>query len=132
MPTTLRVRFHELDPYGHVNHAVYLSYLEVARIDHLAARGIDLLELTARTGAQLVVVGIEVDYLAPAAARDELTVTCRLHERRRASARFDQEIRRGGTVLVRARVRTATIDPAGRPMALPAELLAALDALEGP
>ncbi len=132
MPTTLRVRFHELDPYGHVNHAVYLSYLEVARIDHLAARGIDLLELTARTGAQLVVVGIEVDYLAPAAARDELTVTCRLHERRRASARFDQEIRRGGTVLVRARVRTATIDPAGRPMALPTELLAALDALEGP
>ena len=132
MPTTLRVRFHELDAYGHVNHAVYLSYLEVARIDHLAARGIDLLELTARTGAQLVVVGIEVDYLAPAAARDELTVTCRLHERRRASARFDQEIRRGGTVLVRARVRTATIDPAGRPMALPTELLAALDAPEGP
>ncbi len=132
MPTTLRVRFHELDPYGHVNHAVYLSYLEVARIDHLAARGIDLLELTARTGAQLVVVGIEVDYLAPAAARDELTVTCRLHERRRASARFDQEIRRDATVLVRARVRTATIDPAGRPMALPAELLAALDAPEGP
>lgn len=132
MPTTLRVRFHELDPYGHVNHAVYLSYLEVARIDHLAARGIDLLELTARTGAQLVVVGIEVDYLAPAAAGDELTVTCRLHERRRASARFDQEIRRDGTVLVRARVRTATIDPAGRPMALPAELLAALDAPEGP
>jgi acyl-CoA thioester hydrolase len=127
MPTTLRVRFHELDPYGHVNHAVYLTYLEVARIDHLAARGIDLLELAGRTGAQLVVAGIEVDYLAPAGAGDELAVTCRLHERRRVSARFTQEIHRDGEVLVRARVRTATIDASGRPAALPAELLAALD-----
>ena len=129
MPTTLRVRFHELDPYGHVNHAVYLTYLEVARIDHLAARGVDLLELAGRTGAQLVVAGIEVDYLAAAVAGDELTVTCTLHERRRASARFVQEIHRGAGVLVRARVRTATIDPAGRPVALPEELVSAL---EGP
>ena len=127
MPTTLRVRFHELDPYGHVNHAVYLTYLEVARIDHLAARGVELLELEGRTGAQLVVVGIEVDYLAPAGAGDELTVTCALHERRRASARFVQEVHRGTTVLVRARVRTATIDAMGRPMALPEELVGALE-----
>lgn len=127
MPTTLRVRFHELDPYGHVNHAVYLTYLEVARIDHLAALGVDLLELAGRTGAQLVVAGIEVDYLAAAVAGDEVTVTCTLHERRRASARFVQEIHREASVLVRARVRTATIDPAGRPVALPEELVTALD-----
>ncbi|TVP70885.1 MAG: acyl-CoA thioesterase [Nitriliruptor sp.] len=129
MPTTLRVRSHELDPYGHVNHAVYLTYLEVARIDHLAVRGIDLLELAGRTGAQLVVAGIEVDELAAAVAGDELTVTCTLQERRRAPARFVQEIHREATVLVRARVRTAMIDPAGRPVALPEELVTAM---EGP
>ena len=126
MSTTLRVRFHELDPYGHVNHAVYLTYLEVARIDHLAGRGIDLLQLSADTGTQLVVVGIEVEYLAPATAGDALEVSCTLSERRRASAHFAQEIQRGDAVLVRARVRTATIDPAGRPVAMPARLVAAL------
>jgi YbgC/YbaW family acyl-CoA thioester hydrolase len=126
MSTTLRVRFHELDAYGHVNHAVYLTYLEVARIDHLAVRGIDLLQLSAHTGMQLVVVGIEVDYLGTATAGEELEVTCTLIERRRASARFVQEIRRGGAVLLRAWVRTATIDPAGRPAAMPETLVAAL------
>jgi YbgC/YbaW family acyl-CoA thioester hydrolase len=55
MSTRLRVRFHELDPCGHVNHAVYLSYLEAARIDHLASRGVELLALAAETGTQLVV-----------------------------------------------------------------------------
>lgn len=130
MSTWVRVRFHELDPYGHVNHAVYLTYLEVARIDHLAVRGIELLRLSAQTGAQLVVVGIEVDFLAPATAGEELEVTCTLLERRRASARFVQQIRRDGTVLVRARVRTATIDPSGRATAMPEPLVAALGAAE--
>ncbi len=33
--TELKVRFSELDPYGHVNHAVYLNYLEIGRIEAL-------------------------------------------------------------------------------------------------
>lgn len=128
MSTMVRVRFHELDPYGHVNHAIYLSYLEAARIDLLAARGLDLLRLAAETGAQLVVVGLEVGFLAPAVAGDELEVTCRVLERRRASVWFRQEIRRGPAVLVRARVRTATLDRDARAAPLPAALMAALDA----
>ncbi len=130
MSTTVRVRFHELDPYGHVNHAVYLTYLEAARIDHLAARGVELLRLAAETGAQLVVVGLEVDFLAAAVAGDELEVTCSVLERRRASTWFTQEIRRGPTVLVRARVRTATLDRHGRAARQPAALVAALDVAE--
>ena len=126
MPTAVDVRFHELDPYGHVNHTVYLTYLEVARVDLLAAHGVELLDLAARTGAQLVVVGIEVDYLAPAVAGDRLTVTCEVVERRRATVRFHQTVRRGDRELVRARVRAAVLDAAGRPRALPEALLAAL------
>ena len=30
--TTIHVRWGELDPYRHVNHATYLSYLEHARV----------------------------------------------------------------------------------------------------
>ena len=31
--TSLAVRFNELDPYAHVNHAVYATYCEVARTE---------------------------------------------------------------------------------------------------
>ena len=31
-PTRLQVRWSDLDPYGHVNHAAYLTFLEQARI----------------------------------------------------------------------------------------------------
>ena len=37
--TRLQVRWSELDPYGHVNHAVYLTYLEHARIAALESIG---------------------------------------------------------------------------------------------
>lgn len=126
MATAVDVRFHELDPYGHVNHTVYLIYLEVARVELLAAHGVELTELAARTGAQLVVVGIEVDYLAPALAGDQLSVTCEVVEQRRASVRFRQAVVRGDRELVRARVRTAVLDAQGRPRALPDELRRAL------
>lgn len=126
MATTVTVRFHELDPYGHVNHAVYLAYLEQGRVDHLADAGLDLLELDALHGWQLLVVGIEVRYLGAAAAGDVLTVTCALAERRRASAVLAQEVRRRSRVLVRARVRVATVDRSGRAIALPEPVVAAL------
>ena len=126
MSTTLAVRFHELDPYGHVNHVVYLTYLEVARVEHLEGRGISLLDLSARTGTQLVVTELTARYLAPAVAGDRLEVTCTLTELRRASARFHQEIRRDGDALLQAEVRTATLDRDGRPRAMPRSLAAAL------
>lgn len=126
MATAVDVRFHELDPYGHVNHTVYLTYLEVARVELLAAHGVELTELAARTGTQLVVVGVEVDYLAPAMAGDRLTVTCEVVEQRRASVRFRQAVVRGDHALVRARVRTAVLDGQGRPRGLPDELRSAL------
>ena len=37
--TTIRVRFYELDPYNHVNHSVYVSYFESARVELLAEAG---------------------------------------------------------------------------------------------
>ncbi len=32
---TIKVRFYELDPYGHVNHSVYIQYFEAARAEWL-------------------------------------------------------------------------------------------------
>ena len=39
--TYVEVRTYELDSYNHVNNAVYLNYLEHARMDFLKAIGFD-------------------------------------------------------------------------------------------
>ncbi|MEX0869554.1 MAG: thioesterase family protein [Nitriliruptoraceae bacterium] len=125
MTTTLHVRFSELDPYGHVNHAVHLQYFEQGRIEALAALGFGLLALQQR-GFHLVVVEVHVRYLGPVVADDELDVVSAVHEVRPASARWRQQLRRGGDALATAEVRTAVTDRDGRPARAPDDFLAAL------
>jgi hypothetical protein len=45
--TPLTVRPYECDSYGHVNHAVYVNYLEHARMQFLLAAGFDFKGLVA-------------------------------------------------------------------------------------
>ncbi|MCC5947437.1 MAG: acyl-CoA thioesterase [Nitriliruptoraceae bacterium] len=123
--TTIDVRFYELDPYGHVNHGVYLNYFEVARIELLDAIGFGLPRLGA-LGFHLVVVEARVRFHAPAHAGDRLTVTSRLRSLRRTSAVWDQTLDRAGTVIATNEVRSGITDTTGRPTAAPPELLEAL------
>jgi acyl-CoA thioester hydrolase len=59
----ITVRYRDLDPQGHVNNAVYLTYLEAARIGYYQQVGIYHPDQTLLTG--MVVVRNEIDYLAP-------------------------------------------------------------------
>lgn len=70
----LRVRHYEMDALGHVNNAVYLSYLEQAAIEHAAAMGFGQARL-AELGGLFVVRRHEIDYLGAAVAGDELSIT---------------------------------------------------------
>jgi YbgC/YbaW family acyl-CoA thioester hydrolase len=72
--TTIHVRWAELDPYHHVNHATYLSYLEHARISALEDIGSGMDALAAQ-GFQVVVVSVGVRFIAPATAGDELVIS---------------------------------------------------------
>ena len=69
----VRVRYHELDPLGHVNNAVYLNWLEQAAIEHAEAAGWGAARL-AELGGAFVARRHEVDYLRPAVAGDVLRV----------------------------------------------------------
>jgi len=71
----------------------------------------------------------EVDHFAPLRLDDVLEVHTRLTETRRSSMQVEQIIRRDGADLVRARVKATCLDPAGRPMRLPATLRDSLTAL---
>lgn len=129
LTTTIDVRFYELDPYGHVNHGVYLNYFEVARIELLDSIGFGLPRLR-ELGFHLLVVETHVQFRAPAVAGDRLVVRSRLGQLKRASATWLQEIHRDERLIATNEVRSAITDEDGRPIKAPPELTEALLALK--
>lgn len=129
--TPIIPRFGELDPYNHVNHAVYVAYFEAARCVALEDIGMALSDLAER-GVQIVVTTVEVRFREPATGRDRLTVETEVDEVRRASSRWRQRIVRDsdGKVLVEALVTAGVCDERGKPMRPPADLMEALGTLE--
>lgn len=123
--TPLRVRFYELDPYGHVNHGVYINYFEVGRVQLLEQIGFGLPKLDT-LGFRFVVVETTVTFLRSAVANDELVIATRLVALKRVSALWEQQILRGGALLVQNRLRSGITDSSGRPTAPPTGLYDAL------
>jgi acyl-CoA thioester hydrolase len=123
--TELKVRFHELDPNGHVNHGVYLGYLETARIELLERLGFTPGTLAAR-GVHLVIVEVRLRFRRPAVAGDRLRIETEVVELRRASSWWHQRLLRDGELLAEAEIRSSATDRDGRPIRPPEDLLAAL------
>lgn len=119
--TVITVRTPELDSFGHVNHAVFLNYLEHARYLALEQAGFAWSSLDDE-GWQIFVVRIEVDYLAEANRGQELLIRTWAESFRRTTMVLGQEVLRAddpGTVVTRARVTAVWIGPDGRPMRVP-------------
>jgi len=116
----LKVRGYELDSYRHVNHAVYLSYMEQARWEFLASHGLSLKKLD-ELQRWPVLVHLEIDYLKPAFMDDELEILSRVTDLGRASLGIEHHIFRGTTPITRARIRAAIIDATGKAASLPTE-----------
>jgi YbgC/YbaW family acyl-CoA thioester hydrolase len=72
--TTLRVRSYELDFFGHVNNAVYVQYLEVARANLLYEMGFSF-EYFAAENLMPVVANININYKFSAKLNDDLLIT---------------------------------------------------------
>jgi acyl-CoA thioester hydrolase len=128
--TDISVRFADLDPYGHVNHAMYVTYLEVARTEALSEIGLALQDLMA-DGYQIVVVDLSIKYLRSATLGDVVTVDTRVDEIRGASSRWSQRIRRGEDVIVTAELRFGFTRTDGRPTRMPDDLKGRLATLSG-
>jgi acyl-CoA thioester hydrolase len=126
--TSFRVRFSEIDPYRHVNHAVYVSWLEAGRVEALENHGLGL-ELLLADGVQIVITAIDVKFKRPAVAGDTVTVETSVAEVRRASSTWEQRVVRGEELLVSALVTIAVCDDTGRPVRPPDGLMERLAAL---
>jgi acyl-CoA thioester hydrolase len=123
--TPISVRFYELDPYGHLNHSVYIQYFEVGRIDLFASFGWTLGGL-ADLGTQVVVSSITTNFLSAGVEGDQLVVESWVEDVKRVTTTFGQRIMRGDTVLAEQTVVGACLNTEGRPMRFPAEMTDAM------
>ena len=121
----LKVRFYELDPYGHLNHSAFIQFFETGRVELLDEVGLDLGGFAAR-GYRFVVTRIETSFLKPVRAGDVITVETEVVEMRRASSRWRQRLMRGGEEVARQEVRAAITDNDGKPVRAPDDLAEAL------
>jgi acyl-CoA thioester hydrolase len=131
--THLVVRFAELDPYSHVNHAVYVGWCEAGRCEALADVGMALQDLSAR-GLQLVVTDLQVKFKRSAVAGDRIVIETWLSELGAVRSTWNQRVLResaagGQEVLCELEVRAGSTDTSGRPLRLPSEVRTALHPL---
>lgn len=122
----IEVRYRDLDPRKHVNHAVYVSYLEEAK----GAFFLDVLG-TSLADATTAVRHLEVDYLAPVLPDGTVRVTVGPVATGETSYTMEYELTSGDGTAATARTVSVLLDEDGSPRALPAEWLAAVDPYAG-
>ena len=113
----LEVRFRDCDPMGHVNNAVYLTYLEQARFAHWhAMRTAHEAERAEAPG--VILARAEIDYRLPARYGDVLEVRIGLAEIGRTSFTYEYEIgAETGALIATARTVMVMYDyTTGRPV----------------
>jgi acyl-CoA thioester hydrolase len=92
----VEVRFRDCDPMGHVNNAVYLTYLELARFAYWKAAEIERLA----GEVSYIIARVEIDFRSPAVTGDVLDVGIRVTGFGRTSFSMAYEIRDEGGRLV--------------------------------
>ncbi|HYZ05410.1 MAG TPA: acyl-CoA thioesterase, partial [Rubrobacter sp.] len=99
--TRLEIRYRDLDPYGHVNNAVYLEFFEKIRICYWRVladmAGIEKLEAGDVPGARYVIAETSVRYKAPIFFENTLHGAARMRTVGNRSYTMDFELRTGET-----------------------------------
>ena len=86
----LEVRFRDCDALGHVNNAVYLTYLEQARFNHWRAVGIAGTDGERVPG--VILARVEIDYRRPATYGETLEIQLGIAAIGRTSFTYEYEI----------------------------------------
>jgi acyl-CoA thioester hydrolase len=120
--TTLKIKiyYEDTDAGGVVYYANYLRFMERARTEYLAEKGIDVAEYHNR-GFFFPVIHVDIHYKKPARLGDVIEVTANLIEMTHATVTFRQEVFRADTLLVDSTVRLACITADGKPRKFPPE-----------
>jgi acyl-CoA thioester hydrolase len=86
---TQEVAFRDLDAFGHVNNAVYLTYLENARVTYMR----DVLGVDSLADLLVIVVSVNIDFRSRASLGETLEIGSRVTRVGQKSFDLDHEIR---------------------------------------
>lgn len=130
--TPVAIRFRDLDALGHVNNAVYFTFMEIARVEYF--RQIGLLKSGEFPAPFFIIAEATCQFKAPIDLATALVVQARVS--RLGNSSFDMEYRFvdevSGAVLAAGRTVQVTFDYAARrSVPLPAEWRAAISQWEG-
>lgn len=118
-PIEIEVKSYELDAYNHVNNAIYLNYLEYARIKFLQQIGFDYIGLV-EEGFMLYVTHIDIHYKYSARLYDKLRIEVTPIKLGKLSGTFRQVIKnQENLICAEAEVSWGCVDKTGKPAKLP-------------
>jgi acyl-CoA thioester hydrolase len=106
------VRFRDVDSMGHVNNAVFLTYLEEARIAYLLPFGAEV--------GNMILARVEIDFRAPLRVGDEIEIGVRAARVGEKSFELEYEVRSGNTIAAEAKTVIVSFDyETGRSVEVP-------------
>ena len=124
----LDVRFRDCDPLGHVNNAVYLTYLEQTRFMHWRSLwGFGTPQVPAGMPG-VILARVECDYRRPATYGESLEIRLTVGELGRSSFKYEYEIvdDQGRTVLTAKTVQVMYDYGTEKPVPIPDSIRALL------
>lgn len=133
----LELRFGDTDAMGHVNNAVYLTFVESARVDWWMATTGEALEREPGRAEGLILAEAEIAFRSPVVFGEAVVVETRASRIGRTSLGLDHRItasRPGGPVRLAATCRSVIVRydyDRERPVAWPTELIARIESFEG-
>jgi acyl-CoA thioester hydrolase len=101
-------RFRDLDPMGHVNNAVYLTWMENARIEFLRALG--TFDEVDATGMTMILARAEVDFRSPVTFDEQVEVGVRASRFGTKSFDLEYELRVGERLVAEAKTVLVAYD----------------------
>ncbi len=126
----VQVRFRDMDAMGHVNNAVYLTYLEMARVGYYN----HLFGLSKPEDFPFILARVEIDFRSPLVLGEGLLVGIRVSRVGNKSFHFEYELReeKSGRLVAEARSVQVMYDyKTGQTMPVPPEFRRTLEAFEG-
>ncbi len=125
-----QVRFADTDALGHVNNAVYLNYLEIARVDYLQ----NVLGRMDVKDFGVILARAEVDYKSPAFHHETLLVGCRVESLGGSSINMTYRVedKKTGRLVASAKTVLVAYDyAAGRPVRIPQDAREKMEVFDG-
>ncbi|WP_435127220.1 acyl-CoA thioesterase [Halobaculum sp. D14] len=120
--TTVQTRYRDLDPMGHVNNAVYASYLEHARVDFFREEVGERIETS-----NAALASLSLDFERPVQRLDPVTVAVDVTDVGTTSLSLRYELSVDGERVATGESTQVALDEAGDPTPLGDDLRAAAE-----